>query len=379
MSNVVSSSPSVSRVHPPRTTGPGNNASLSAAAAKEKEKDKLRIKELEKLLAQSKKAAAAGPKDELVVIEADSMDTSEPDDEFEHTIEELEGSIKALDPSRPRSLERIEQLRKQIALQREAKRAKLPASHQYWRAEQDIVKREKRFEKMHVHMGTLVANLAAAQKAKDEYIIQMAEEEDRLVRARLHLAELGVKCAKSAANGSLTADPLPPLYAACRTEAVLLKAVLSKLAAEDAARAVGAEAEANDLAKKETAEALAAAAAAAATAATAEAPPPTTPAAATAPATAPAAASSSTALALSGGHSRPPPALHALCTWPDGVASNLSSPLDVSIAAGSASEQLTDEQRAMLASLPQNAVLAHYGRAPRRRSRSPRAVGDADI
>ena len=175
---VEPSSPSVSRVHPPRTSGPAQ----STAAAKELEKVKLRNKELERQLALSNKAAATGPSEEAVVIVDDGMDTTEPD-EFEHTIKELEDCIKVLDPARPRSMEKIVQYRKQIAIQREAERAAKPPRKQLQFADREIAGLHKKEAKLAARTEELSAAANAAHRQLNEHLGEVAKIQDDITKA----------------------------------------------------------------------------------------------------------------------------------------------------------------------------------------------------
>ena len=137
--NVVPSTPSVSRVHPPRAGG-SNNAAQSADA-----RDK-QIKELKKQLTGSKKAAAAV--EPVVVIDEDMGEGD--DDGFEFSIEALREMVQSAtkDGKDPKTHPKIIQWSAEIQQQLAAKRAAKPASQQLRLAEQGIQKLERQYAKM---------------------------------------------------------------------------------------------------------------------------------------------------------------------------------------------------------------------------------------
>ena len=229
---------------------------------------------------------------------------------------------------------------------------------------------------MEEKLQTFCDQLAAAQKAKDDHIDAMAEVEAQLVRARHSYKELGTKLNAASAATLPTSSAAPSsvlslLVAATQSETgeisddlrASLQAVIGKLEAEASARG---------LAKAEAAEAASAAAAAAVAAAV-----PTTPTATIASNTATASEAPATttattaATAPSETHRRPPPALQALCTWPDGC-----DPAPVGFTSSSTCDSggPIKALQALVNILPLAEVDAVVAAKRRQRSRSPRVV-----
>ena len=273
--------------------------------------------------------------------DSDEMDTAEPSPPGQ-SLEQLRSLVSA---GRKHGLDEDAQImlewKAQIAAKQAEKTAAKPLHQRIQSIEQDISRFERQYSKMEATLQTRCEQLAAAEKAKEDHILSMAEVSAKVVRARLQRADLGTKLSVPAA--APPSQMLSLLVAASVQEAdtisddlrASVQAVISKLEAEHAAK---------ELAKAEAADSAAEAAAAA-----------------TAQSTSTATATTPAPTAQPPGHAHPPPplpsntanrALHASCSWPDGGNDEWATPLAISLASAAAVPdrgcEFTDEHLAAL-------------------------------
>ena len=285
-----------------------------------------------KEMAELKKQVAGAPASEVVVVEADSMEVEQ--DEFEHTIDELQGFINTCDPSRPKSRETIEMHKKQMEIQREAKRASKPPQHQINHAEREIRKMQKKAAALQVQTDVLSEAANRAHNILNAHLDEVAKLQGEIITATQRKEALSKRLllANSTAGSPDPAQDASQLL--LQLQSVLQKSGLDEAlpGTSDETRVIlhslcqraSDEIEARRLAKAE-----ADAAAAAARAAAVPTPVPTQATEATKTG-APAATAAATAAApgTATSHSRPPPSLgvteettlpHASrSSWPDG-------------------------------------------------------------